>query len=402
MKKRFVAGLMSVVLVMGLLAGCGNQKGNAKTTKKSVGKKAVCTVQMNKNFNESLIKFLEDNGYKDKNYMVSPTSFRAALALAVEGAAGVTREELLKAMGFESMEEIPVWYDSVQKSVDRFYEYADDYSVENMDYRIQNSIWNNSSQGGDFSKKYIKEMTEKYNATAENATSNEITDKVNNWVKEGTNGLIPVIADNLSIYRAVLVNTLYLRTAWENNFWIYGNENFNTYDGKKVKKDYMQQEEEMRYYEDENGKLVVVPMEGNIDAVFILGDVKNVAEKISKASYCHVTLRVPQFEAETSFESKELINYLQSLGVETAFNMDADFSNMYDEAEVYIEDIVQKTKIKADENGIEAAAATAIMCDAAAAEMSEEKEFIADQPFRYMLTTDDENAEVLFYGQVVE
>ena len=70
---------------------------------------------------------------------------------------------------------------------------------------------------------------------------------------------------------------------------------------------------------------------------------------------------------------------------------------------LYITDIIQKTKIKLDESGVEAAAATVIMMTEGCEEIEPEvKEFTADEPFKYMILTDSENPELLFYGQVVE
>ena len=57
-------------------------------------------------FNKALVEYMENSGYAKENYMVSPTSFRAALALAVAGADTDTREELINAMGFNDMDEL--------------------------------------------------------------------------------------------------------------------------------------------------------------------------------------------------------------------------------------------------------------------------------------------------------
>ena len=76
---------------------------------------------------------------------------------------------------------------------------------------------------------------------------------------------------------------------------------------------------------------------------------------------------------------------------------------MSDDMSVFISDIIQKTKIKVDEEGIEAAAATAIMMtEGAFLEQPEVKEFTADEPFKFMILTASEEPELLFYGQIVE
>ena len=57
----------------------------------------------------------------------------------------------------------------------------------------------------------------------------------------------------------------------------------------------------------------------------------------------------------------------------------------------------------ADEDGIEAAAATMVTMETCAMyEPQEIKEFHANQPFRFMIYTNEDTPELLFYGQIME
>ena len=371
-------------------------------------------------FNSSLIKFIEDSGYADQNFMVSPTSFRAALALAVAGADNETKDELLHAMGFNSMEEVTAWYEGVVASEEDFakwlenakkdYEefsqyYGDDSQAPDGSFDLENSIWRNTKSSGELSKKYISYVKENYDATADNVSPDKITDKVNGWINKNTNGLIPSISNNLSAADLILVNTLYLKTSWVTAFEEYATQedDFTTISGATVKKEFMNQQDRFKYYEDENGKFVVLPMNGGINAVFILGDVDDITSKISEASYEEVAIKLPKFETETSLSENQLIDFCKARGAISPFTEDADFSIMSNDMSLYITDIIQKTKIKLDESGVEAAAATVIMMTEGCEEIEPEvKEFTADEPFKYMILTDSETPELLFYGQVVE
>ena len=94
---------------------------------------------------------------------------------------------------------------------------------------------------------------------------------------------------------------------------------------------------------------------------------------------------------------------MQKRGAGLAFTDNADFSVMCPDAFWMITDIIQKTKIKIDEDGIEAAAATAIMmCESALMVEDKPKEFIADKPFKFYICGGENNAEMLFCGQVVK
>ena len=68
----------------------------------------------------------------------------------------------------------------------------------------------------------------------------------------------------------------------------------------------------------------------------------------------------------------------------------------------YISQVLQKTYIDVDENGTEAAAATAVLMKATSAMPQPEEiiEFVANKPFTYFIR-DDESGEVLFLGKIL-
>ncbi len=371
-------------------------------------------------FNKDLIEFVEKNGFAEENYMVSPTSLRAAIALAVAGADTDTKEELIHAMGFENMNEVIGWYSSVNQIVNDF---DKDIKEDIKDFESQkewmpdnakapegqlvmlNSIWNNTDLNGKFGKDYMKYVRKNFGAEAYEVGSKDITDKVNNWVSEGTNDLIPSISDDMSYVNAALINTLYLKSAWATPFEDYATEydTFTTSKGKHVQKEFMNQQDRFSFYEDENGKLIVLPLNGGVNAIFVLGEIDDLQDALKKASYEEVTVKLPKFEVESSFSNNELVDFLQKLGAGLAFTGNADFSIMCPERSWTILDIIQKTKIKVDEDGLEAAAATAMMmCESAAIMEDEPKEFIADEPFRFYICGGENNSETLFCGQIVE
>jgi serpin B len=124
---------------------------------------------------------------------------------------------------------------------------------------------------------------------------------------------------------------------------------------------------------------------------------------MDKAYSDEVIVKLPKFDIETSFSENEFIAFLQSRGAGLAFTQDADFSVMCPDTSWLISDIIQKTRIKIDEDGLEAAAATAIMMtECALVEESKPREFIADQPFKFYICDGENDSEILFAGQVVE
>ena len=372
-------------------------------------------------FDGALISYLSSRGYAAENYMVSPTSYRAALALAIEGAAGETKEQLLEAAGFGGEEELQSWYGSVLDDIKIFSDDLEarksrfekekewlgpDAAAPDGAFEIANSVWHNSSKQGTLRQSYIDAVKDKYDAKAASVPAGQITDAVNGWVDEKTHGMIPRIAEDMSECASVLVNALYLRTSWYEGFepGMTREGDFRCIDGSTVKKDFMQIQSDFRYYEDDDTQLVVLPMDGGIDAVFVLGDGSDLSGKLAKAGYEEVRVKLPRFELETSFDEGELVDFLQKRGAVLPFMEDAaDLSAMCDDARWYIDDIIQKSKIKVDEDGIEAAAVTAIMVmDSEVAVPKEPKHFTADRPFSFALITSGNSPELLFYGQVVK
>ncbi len=370
-----------------------------------------------------LVNFIDAEGFRQENYMLSPASFRAALALAVSGAEGETKQQLLNASGFDSVEEMNSWYASLNGSIKLFAERleADKQDFErNKQYmspdakgpdgafEIANSVWHNSDKPGKMKDSYKSYVADSYSAEAQEADSVSITEKVNGWCDEKTHGMIPVIADDLSEEASVLVNALYLRTSWLTRFdeGFTQPGDFTCMDGSVVQKDFMKQKQKLAYYEDGETQLVVMPMNGDIRAVFVLGSTEGLTGKMDQAEYCDVIVKLPKFEVETSFEHQEFVEFLAARGADLPFRQDgtADFSAMCEGADWFISDIIQKSKIKLDEDGIEAAAVTAIMVRATSAmpRPEEPKEFTADRPFSFALITSSEEPELLFYGQVVK
>ena len=270
----------------------------------------------------------------------------------------------------------------------------------------RNSVWNNTDMIGSFNDAYVKEINNKLRAEASSKSSKEITKAVNEWVYEQTNGMIKQISDDLSSATSVLVNALYLRTSWIDEFNEYSTYDgeFTTIKGNKVTKQLMKQQNKYNYFEDTNTQIVILPMKGNIEAVFVLGDTSDVSSKIEKAQMEEVIVTIPKFEIETTIYD-DLVNFLTSQGAGIAMSDDADFEKMSSTGDWRIGDIIQKSKIKVDEDGIEAAAVTAITMVATAIRKDRviPKEFTADKPFAFYLYSNyDDNPELLFYGRYVE
>ena len=454
--KKIVSLILVVTLLGGCLVGCSSKPDYVISSnppevqeidKPSEDKPIVeedlvveiVNVVNNIGFNEfenNIINYVNNSELQKENYCISPLSIRLALSLLAEGVAGETQQQIFTALGVSSIEELrelSVKMNTMaeeisangERTLEMYEEYPDAFSGEPSVsiLKVNNSIWKNDNQSGLILDSYKANIEEYYNGVSENVKADLMKDSINEWVDTNTHGMIPaIVTDNVKDSNIVLVNTLYLKDSWSDKF----NEeatvekDFTTIDGEKIKKDFMCRQDDYYFYEDKDSKILIIPTQSNIYVAFVLGDNSNITEKIRKATYEDTIVELPKMDIESSLDNGFIVNYLKTLGVQDVFDYTkADFSNMVElkdgEPNVYVNDIIHKTKLTTDEKGIEGAAASAVMitCGAALEEPKKPKEFIADEPFSFYVFTDNINYEVenierfadidlLFYGQNVK
>ena len=109
-------------------------------------------------------------------------------------------------------------------------------------------------------------------------------------------------------------------------------------------------------------------------------------------------LSLPRFKTESSFA---LADPLKVLGMTDAFAADkADFSGMTGKRDFFIGAVVHKSFVSVDENGTEAAAATAVVVGTSALPAAPVT-FTADHPFIFLIR-DIQTGALLFVGRVVD
>ena len=355
-------------------------------------------------FDAAFMEFIEQT--EKDNYMISPLSFKYALGMAVAGADGKTLSQFLSGFGINDLNAFENYIKSFNSFEEGFTEKVrrdlEEYdeavkkgvSKDRLDYRpgslrTANSVWKREDLP-DFAEDYRLRL-EMYNAEHYTFTLADIVARANEWANEKTEGMIPKILsddyDTLNL-AVVLMNALYYKNCWKYEFNKCGELPFTTADGAVLKKNYINSTETYGYYKDEKTELVVVGMNNSVNMIVVLGDTADLQNKIKSAEYKKVSVYLPEFEIETSLENKELCKFLQSLGITDAFSpTSANFGRMTGtDNDFYIDDIIQKTKIKLDETGVEAAAVTAIAVKNYAVP-GKPIEFKADKPFHFYIVT---------------
>lgn len=106
----------------------------------------------------------------------------------------------------------------------------------------------------------------------------------------------------------------------------------------------------------------------------------------------------PRFEM--TWGTEEISDHLKALGIQDAFSgLSADFSGMSERRDLFIDSVFHKAFVAVNEEGTEAAAATAVVMARLA--MERETVFRADHPFLFVIR-DNATGSILFMGRVAD
>ena len=387
---------LSILVSLFMLGGC-TMKGDTDVIKPSSGD--IYSGDMSYEISSSYESDFDFMKYmpKDQNYMISPFSIKMAMMMAANGANDYTQKEILSALGVSSIDEYN------QKANDIITRYN---SNKDVNLNVANSIWLNKTEaiGANFKDTYKKIISDFYKGVAMEENADIIASKINDFIAKETNNKITNVlpTERPADFLSALVNTIYFKGSFENQFDTANTkkDTFTDRNGNKSEIDFMNQTKHFGYYENDGVQMLKMNYSGRDIAMYILlnDDDKDVDinDIISKMEYKKVSVSMPKFKIEFT---KSFVDVLKQMGINIAFTNVADFSNMFDNVEVHISDVIHKTFIEVDENGTEAAAATVILMTKNSLPMPEEiKEFKANRPFTYFIR-DEVSGEILFLGE---
>jgi len=353
------------------------------------------------------------------NLFFSPFSVSFALAMTSAGARGNTLRQMEDVLQFGLEQEA---LHRAANALDQELQARDRESDETQDHgfalRLVNSTW--GQIGYEFLPGFLDLLAANYGAgmrLVDYAGDPEAARReINTWVSERTEGrieeLLPqgmVTADD----RLTLVNAVYFLAPWESPFpeELTADAPFHLVDGTQASVPTMQQVEYFRYAEGDGYRAVELPYDGGDLAMLLLapdeGALERVESSLSLASLDElvgrlderrVALWLPRFRVEWG---EELSAILYAMGMTDAFDpAAADFSGMDGTRNLSIGFVMHKAFVSVDEEGTEAAAATAVgMRLGGAPEPPIELRF--DRPFLFLIR-DLPTGAVLFVGRVAD
>ncbi len=347
------------------------------------------------------------------NIFISPFSASVALAMTYNGARGETQEGMANALSIENINtnELNKSYQNLKKVLEE--------SDPKVKLTISNSLW--AKKGMKFKDEFLTVNKNYFDAYLEylNFGDPNATNIINEWVDKSTNGLIDKIVEkipgNAILY---LINAIYFKGKWTDQFDknLTTEKTFHLLEGSKNHPMMSQsgkylylatpsfQAVRLPYGNKQFGMYVFLPSESsNIRDFLREFNIDNWQTWIKEFRHMDGDIVIPRFKLEWE---KSLASVLKSIGMAQAFDGNsADFNGMLDTyayANVYIDDVLQKTFIEVDEEGTEAAAVTSVTMALTSATPVQRKRFqmVVDRPF-FCAIEDNKTGAILFMGVVV-
>jgi serpin B len=356
-------------------------------------------------------------GTTDDNLALSPFSIAVALAMTANGAAGKTARQMLEVLHVDSLATYNAGMAALTQELESL---AGPVTLRDQS-RAEIALASADQLFGDrattWQQAFLTVLAKQYGAGMRSVDFRGDAEgarvEINGWTSDQTNGRIPEIlppgiVDTTT--RLVLVNALYFKAPWDTPFEKAATSSaaFHRADGSKVTVPMMRGDAEGSAvylagehftgarlpYRDATLAMTVALPNGREDSALaeLLGPHGLTAdgEPAVAVTMPRWTYRVPT----------DLGDAFLALGMDDAFDARlADFSRMTADERLFISFVVHQTFVAVDEDGTEAAAATAVgMADSAALQSHT---LVLDRPFLFVVH-DTAHGTPLFVGRVAD
>ena len=373
----------------------------------------------NRDFAFSLAAQIRDDEEEEgKNLFFSPHSISIALAMTLGGAIEQTHEQLANTLRFElPEEELHPAFNALDQELDL----RGDVEVDEGDppvLHVVNATW--GQRDYPFSEDYLDLLAVNYGAGLRLmdfvADPDGERERINQWVEDQTNERIKDLLPAgviTPLTRLVLTNAIYFLAGWDTPFeeYLTSDEPFYLIDGGEVDAPLMSQTAHYSYYDGEDTRAVVLPYVGGEISLIALKpkdadhfesweaslDREHFDAVVDGLSISEGRVRIPSFEVEGDYDIKDLF---QKMGWTNFSQLDRMLADDFHD-DLAITDILHKSFISLDEEGTEAAAATAVVVgrdESAGGGLMFDMRF--DRPFYYAIY-DHPTDSILFLGRLM-
>ena len=353
------------------------------------------------------------------NLFFSPESVSTALAMTYAGARGETASQMAKTLDFT----LPP--DRLHPAMGAL---LADLNAPHDGYqlRVANSLWaqKNYTFLGDFLKLTRTDYGAGFNQVDFKDDAEAARQTINQWVEQKTDDKIKDLLQPGALKpdtRLVLTDAIYFKGDWQTAFdkKETRDEDFHLSSARTIKAPLMHRAGGYNYFDGGSFQALEIPYKsGELSMVVLLPkevDGLPALERSLTASNLKqwlsqlrpvpkVIVTIPKFKLTKQFE---LQTTLGAMGMPLAFERGvADFSGMTGNRELFISAVIHKAFIDVDEQGTEAAAATAVVMQRALALAPDRNRpqppvFRADHSFLFMIR-DNRSGSILFMGRVTD
>ena len=354
---------------------------------------------------------------KGENTFFSPLSISSAFGMVYEGANGKTADEI------QSVFHFPKDIDTLRNS---FYSINNGINKSSNDYQltIANALW--AQKDYKFLDEYLSNVDKYYGAKATNVDFVNATEDarltINKWVEDKTNNKIKdLISKGVlnPLTRLVLTNAIYFNGKWDKPFEKKTTEADVTFlpdSESNVKVNMMKQANNdstlFNYAENKDLQILEMPYKGDKLSMTVIlpkkNDITSFEKSLTLSNFNswkkdlkkqRVNVFIPQFKFNAKYS---MADTLISMGMPTAFTGAADFSKMDGTKDLSISAVFHQAFVDVNEDGTEAAAATAVVMSTTAVFNPGPviPTFYANHPFVFVIQ-DTTNGNILFMGKVV-
>jgi serine protease inhibitor len=353
------------------------------------------------------------------NLFVSPFSISTALGMTSAGAKGKTLDEMNQTLHLPAVQaETHAGFAALIKTLNAE---GTDPAKRGYELSVANALW--GQKGADWQPTFLETTGKNYGAGLRELDfmrTEAARQTINQWVEQQTKDKIKDLIKEGVLQpdtQLVLTNAIYFKGSWaiEFNKKATKDEPFFIDGSKEAKTAMMHISSGYRYHEEAGFQALELPYKGKeLSMVIFLPRKKDGLaefEKTLSAARLNewlgklrmeetVIVTLPKFKMTSEFS---LSKTLSEMGMKLLFSDGADLSAMNGKGGLFVSDAIHKAFVDVNEEGTEAAAATAIVVRPTSARIDPKPTpvFKADHPFFFAIR-DQRTGSVLFVGRVTD
>ncbi|KAM8875756.1 antithrombin-III [Spinachia spinachia] len=375
----------------------------------------------NSRFALSLYKHLSLSKAPEANIFMSPISISTAFAMTKLGACNQTLRQIMEVFEFNNIKEktsdqVHFFFAKLNCRLYRKKDKTTELISANRLFGDKSLIFNETYQniseavyGAKLLPLNFKENPEMARVTINDWIANKTENRIKDTLPAGA-------LDSNTIL--VLVNTIYFKGQWKNKFdkdSVYVSDfRVSAAQTCSVKMMYQETKFRYKYFPDDQVQLLEMPYRGDdITMVIILPmkdtslskveeglDLNKLTSWLDQMKEVAVAVHVPRFRVEDSFSVKDK---LQDMGLTDLFSSErASLPGMLEDGQegLHISDAFHKAFLEVNEEGSEAAAATAVVAVGRSINLNRNV-FLANRPFLLLIRESTINS-LLFTARVAD